>query len=396
MDMMGYDDDDETMRRRRAGTTPHYMVGLPKHGEVAPVAASTSDSIALVPPEDLRWGFPCSSDGDAEALSDLAAEMESSPGRLPNDATLGTLVCPPLRVTAPPPKAAACVSSNNEPRSLGVDNAIVQAFDAWVALDACAGDYAPGRTASRRLITSPLDDVARRHRTEISSSRDCSDSVALDSFLSAQSVWRRAASGDDFECFVATFPLDVLPEPPQPALTPLTISELLASPTCRRAIGHGDVGELCAGIGTLSGAFRHGGARPRVLVELDGCDRAFLNATFPGASTYGDFFDYAWLSSKATSLLAVYGGASCVFVSDAGLGLGARDSRAPISTAALPMMAVHFRSPFIDFENVLGIATADGGSVLTQLDANAAAANFVRTPRISGSGKRNIRRSVTI
>ena len=375
----------ETMRRRRAGMAPHYMVGLPKHGEVAPVAASTSDTIALVPPEDLRWGFSCSSDGDAEALSDLATEMESSPGRVPNDATLGALVCPPLRVTAPPPKAATCVSSNNEPRSLGVDNAIVQAFDAWVTLDACAGDYAPGRTASRRLITSPLDDVARRHRTEISSSRDCSDSVALDSFLSAQSVWRRAASGDDFECFVATFPLDVLPEPPQPALTPLTISELLASPTCRRAIGHGDVGELCAGIGTLSGEFRHGGARPRVLVELDGCDRAFLNAQFPDASTYGDFFDYAWRSSKATSLLAVYGGISCVFVSDAGLGLGARDSRAPISTAALPMMAVHFRSPFIDFENVLGIATADGGSVLTQLDANAAAANFVRTPRISGS-----------
>ena len=53
------------------------------------------------------------------------------------------------------------------------------------------------------------------------------------------------------------------------------------------------VGELCAGIGTIPQSHRDLGAVPKILIERDPSDRAFLDSIFPSADvTYGDFFAY--------------------------------------------------------------------------------------------------------
>ena len=136
----------------------------------------------------------------------------------------------------------------------------------------------------------------------------------------------------------------------------------------------------------MSRSHRDLGAVPKVLIELGASDRAFLDSVFPSVDvSYGDFFAYDWMPSTTASLLSVYGGISCVFCSDAGRALGARDERSSISAFALPFMANHFRAPFADFENVVGIARADNGSVLHALDAHFASFNYIRTPRVPGN-----------
>ena len=149
------------------------------------------------------------------------------------------------------------------------------------------------------------------------------------------------------------------------------------------------VGELCAGVGTMSRSHRDLGAVPKVLIELDSSDRAFLDSAFPSVDvSYGDFFAYDWMTSTTASLLSAFGGISCVFCPDAGRALGARDERSHISTFALPFMANHFRAPFADFENVVGIARADNGSVRHALDAHFAAFNYIRSRSRSTKSRR--------
>ena len=71
------------------------------------------------------------------------------------------------------------------------------------------------------------------------------------------------------------------------------------------------VGELFAGVGTMSRSHRDLGAVPKALIELDVSDRAFLDSVFPSVDeSYGDFFAYDWMTSTAASLLSVFGGIS--------------------------------------------------------------------------------------
>ena len=84
-------------------------------------------------------------------------------------------------------------------------------------------------------------------------------------------------------------------------------------------------------------------------------------------------------------LVVTGGGVSCAFCFPAGLQLGARYLRSPISTDTLPWAARYFNAAFADFENVPAIATADHGSVLRALDHNFAAVGYERVPRIADS-----------
>jgi len=297
--------------------------------------------------------------------------------------------------------------------------AVLDALEAWKLTAACSIGLAPLRP--RALVRAPLDKLAARQyaiASVVLESRprpDPNDLVALRECLAAHSVWRRAAGSpldreraqavargappclvppdvvsqwqgakESFEDFCAAFPADMEEPEPLKRCNPLTIDELWSSPTLRAALRSRDVGELCAGVGSLSSAHRTAGARPRVLIERLASDRAYLDVAFRDSVTYGDFFDFSWANDGADSLAAVYGGISCVFFSSAGRQLGASDPRAAISTYALPAMARRFRSPFMTFENVPGIATANGGSGLAAIDANAAASNYVRTPRVEG------------
>ena len=297
--------------------------------------------------------------------------------------------------------------------------AVLDALEAWKLTAACSIGLAPLRP--RALVRAPLDKLAARQyaiASMVLESRprpDPNDLVALRECLAAHSVWRRAAGSpldreraqavargappslvppdvvsqwqgakESFEDFCAAFPADMEEPEPLKRCSPLTIDELWSSPTLRAALRSRDVGELCAGVGSLSSAHRTAGARPRVLIERLASDRAYLDVAFRDSVTYGDFFDFSWANDGADSLAAVYGGISCVFFSSAGRQLGASDPRAAISTYALPAMARRFRSPFMTFENVPGIATANGGSGLAAIDANAAASNYVRTPRVEG------------
>ena len=297
--------------------------------------------------------------------------------------------------------------------------AVLGALEAWKLTAACSIGLAPLRP--RALVRAPLDKLAARQyaiASMVLESRprpDPNDLVALRECLAAHSVWRRAAGSpldreraqavargappslvppdvvsqwqgakESFEDFCAVFPADMEEPEPLKRCNPLTIDELWSSPTLRAALRSRDVGELCAGVGSLSSTHRTAGARPRVLIERLASDRAYLDVAFRDSVTYGDFFDFSWANDGADSLAAVYGGISCVFFSSAGRQLGASDPRAAISTYALPAMARRFRSPFMTFENVPGIATANGGSGLAAIDANAAASNYVRTPRVDG------------
>ena len=285
----------------------------------------------------------------------------------------------------------------------------------------------PASSGSKRkpLVTAPFDATAAKQYVSATAFKTGqaplaqSDLVALSEALSAMSVWRRAKQAvpgetyapaiafsappnlaglhpssqpdqeESFEDFCASFPPWPEVAPPVASRPILTLSELLASPTLHDAISKRHVGELCAGVGTMSRSHRDLGAVPKVLIELDASDRAFLDSVFPSVDvSYGDFFAYDWMTSTTASLLSVYGGISCVFCSDAGRALGARDERSSISTFALPFMANHFRAPFADFENVVGIARADNGSVLHALDAHFASFNYIRTPRVPGQRRR--------
>ena len=107
------------------------------------------------------------------------------------------------------------------------------------------------------------------------------------------------------------------------------------------------------------------GITPRLLSETDEFDQRYLCFRFPSpAFILGDFFLGQWQCSA--SVLVATGGVSCAFCSPAGLQLGTRDLRSPISTGALPWAARYFNAAFADFENVLAIATADHGSVLPE------------------------------
>ena len=282
----------------------------------------------------------------------------------------------------------------------------------------------PASSGAKRkpLVTAPFDATAARQYVSATAFKtgqaplEQSDLVALSEALSAMSVWRRAKQAvpgetyapviafsappnlaglhlptqtdheQSFEDFCASFPPWPDVAPPVAARPILTLSELLASPTLNDAINMRHVGELCAGVGTMSRSHRDLGAVPKVLIELDASDRAFLDSVFPSVDgSYGDFFAYDWMTSTTASLLSVFGGISCVLCSDAGRALGARDERSHISTFALPFVANHFRAPFADFENVVGIARADNGSVLHALDAHFALFNYFRTPRVLGN-----------
>ena len=264
----------------------------------------------------------------------------------------------------------------------------------------------PASSGSKRkpLVTAPFDATAAKQYVAATAFKTGqaplvqSDLVALSEALSAMSVWRRAKQAvpgetyapaiafsappnlaglrpagqpdheESFEDFCASFPPWPEVAPPVESRPILTLSELLASPTLHDAISKRHVGELCAGVGTMSRAHRDLGAVPKVLIELDASDRAFLDSVFPSVDvSYGDFFAYDWMTSAAASLLSVYGGISCVFCSDAGRALGARDERSSISTFALPFMANHFRAPFADFENVVGIAPGGFGEVAPEV-----------------------------
>ena len=283
--------------------------------------------------------------------------------------------------------------------------------DLRTALAASLLDWSAISPVPSALANSPLDSTARSVRRHFSRVAPINDPewAWLDQCLSAQSVFRRACGqvesaqprstpigqppslipalregdGESFEAFCASFTTFEAPFAPVDAPAPLTIGELTSSRTLRRALSRLYVGELCAGKGTFSSEARRVGAKPRVLVEIDEPDCAYLGDAFSKAEVFGDFFERKWQKARTRALAAAVGGISCVFVSDAGLQRGSEDPRAPIAESALPEMTMFFRAPFAMFENVPGIATVGEGSVLRRLDANYGAANMVRVPRIA-------------
>ena len=154
--------------------------------------------------------------------------------------------------------------------------------------------------------------------------------------------------------------------------------DIRSSPSLAGALSSRGVFEVCAGRGTLSRSYEDHGFSPWILSETDSFDRRCLQARFPRASVVGDFFHRHW--QQPAPILVATGGVSCVFVSPAGQQLGTNDERAPITTDALPWAASYFRSPFANFENVPGIATADQGSVLRALDGNFHKVGYERVP----------------
>ena len=193
--------------------------------------------------------------------------------------------------------------------------AVLDALEAWKLTAACSIGLAPLRP--RALVRAPLDKLAARQyaiASMVLESRprpDPNDLVALRECLAAHSVWRRAAGSpldreraqavargappslvppdvvsqwqgakESFEDFCAAFPADMEEPEPHNRCNPLTVDELWSSPTLRAALRSRDVGELCAGVGSLSSAHRTAGARPRVLIERLASDRAYLDVAF--------------------------------------------------------------------------------------------------------------------
>ena len=172
-------------------------------------------------------------------------------------------------------------------------------------------------------------------------------------------------------------------QPSEPS-SALLLEQVRSSPAFLLSLESPGLFEICAGRGTLSDAYKAEGITPRLLSETDECDQRYLCFRFPSpALVLGDFFSGQW--QCPASVLVVTGGISCAFCSPAGLQLGTRDLRSPISTDALPWAARYFNAAFADFENVPAIATADHGSVLRALDHNFATVGYERVPRVEGS-----------
>ena len=172
-------------------------------------------------------------------------------------------------------------------------------------------------------------------------------------------------------------------QPSEPSSASL-LEQIRSSPAFLLSLESPGLFEICAGRGTLSDAYNAEGITPRLLSETDECDQRYLCFRFPSpAFVLGDFFSGQW--QCPASVLVVTGGISCAFCSPAGLQLGTRDLRSPISTDALPWAARYFNAAFADFENVPAIATADHGSVLRALDHNFATVGYERVPRVEGS-----------
>ena len=172
-------------------------------------------------------------------------------------------------------------------------------------------------------------------------------------------------------------------QPSEPSSASL-LEQIRSSPVFLLSLESPGLFEICAGRGALSDAYNAEGITPRLLSETDECDQRYLCFRFPSpAFVLGDFFSGQW--QCPASVLVVTGGISCAFCSPAGLQLGTRDLRSPISTDALPWAARYFNAAFADFENVPAIATADHGSVLRALDHNFATVGYERVPRVEGS-----------
>ena len=168
------------------------------------------------------------------------------------------------------------------------------------------------------------------------------------------------------------------PSEPSPASL---LEQIRSSPAFLQSLESPGLFEICAGRGTLSDAYDAEGITPRLLSETDEFDRRYPCFRFPSpAFVLDDFFLGQWQCSA--SVLVVTGGISCAFCSPAGLQLGTRDLRSPISTDALPWAARYFNAAFADFENAPAIATADHGSVLRALDHNFATVGYERVPRM--------------
>ena len=381
----------------------------------------SSNGPPTTPPPGFAGGSRDRSDDDLERDTSATTPVSASPP-CGNPTARPPLTNVPLQAEPPRPPEARCsgdVSSFDHYAQSSERTAdkrhVLDLLEGWkIAMKLLPADAGAKR---KPLVSAPFDATATRQYVAATAFRTGQaplaqgDLVSLPEALSAMSVWRRAkqavpgdtsapaiafsappniaglrpslqSSPDEpFEDFCASFPPWPMVAPPVEARPVLTLSELFASPTLHAAINMHHGGELCAGIGTMSRSHRDLGAVPKVLIELDPSDRAFLDSIFPSVDvSYGDFFAYDWMRSTTTSPLPVFGGISCVFCSDAGRALCARDQRSHISTFALPFMVNHFRAPFADFENVVGIARADNGSVLHALNAHFAAFNYMRTP----------------
>ena len=160
------------------------------------------------------------------------------------------------------------------------------------------------------------------------------------------------------------------------------LRRLRDSNALRGALASRSTFEICAGRGTLSDAHEQHSFSPTIFSETDQYDQRYLRSRFRTATVVGDFFHRQWQRAKG-AVLVVFGGISCVFVSPAGQQLAVNDERSPITTQALPWAASFFNAPFSTFENVPGIATADGGSVLSALDSNFHTVGYERVPQCS-------------
>ena len=103
-----------TMRRRRTGVGGQHLAGLPKY-DVAPVAATATGGISLVPANGERYSFAGVGD-DESALAELADEL--TPWRAPmtdDDRAHAAALGRPLEVSDDP-ELAEVATSHSVPR----------------------------------------------------------------------------------------------------------------------------------------------------------------------------------------------------------------------------------------------------------------------------------------